>query len=166
MVHAKALSGWDMGNLDPEPKGASKFSIYFILQHACPNPSLASKIKHWKLQQLEEWAKSILKKVKGLSATHIKVLESLLRGYLLVHSSPCLQQQWFWRFLMERNSVSALHGQATVSTLILQDCVVGLLFALLPVLGGTSGILQYQWSTEEKQVFSWVEIYRYVESQL
>ena len=43
---------------------------------------------------------------------------------------------------MERNSVSALHGQATVSTLILQDCVVGLLFALLPVLGGTSGILQ------------------------
>ncbi|KAL6347782.1 hypothetical protein AAG906_026311 [Vitis piasezkii] len=43
---------------------------------------------------------------------------------------------------MERNSISALHGQATVSTLILQDCAVGLLFALLPVLGGTSGILQ------------------------
>ena len=43
---------------------------------------------------------------------------------------------------MERNSISALHGQATVNTLILENCVVGLLFALLPVLGGTSGILQ------------------------
>ncbi|KAJ9688185.1 hypothetical protein PVL29_014085 [Vitis rotundifolia] len=46
------------------------------------------------------------------------------------------------KFLMERNSISALHGQVTVGTLILQDCAVGLLFALLPVLGGTSGILQ------------------------
>ena len=43
---------------------------------------------------------------------------------------------------MERNSISALHGQATVNTLILQDCAVGMLFALLPVLGGTLGILQ------------------------
>ena len=43
---------------------------------------------------------------------------------------------------MERNSISALHGQATVSTLILQDCAMGLPFALLPILGGTSGILQ------------------------
>ncbi|XP_010541035.1 PREDICTED: K(+) efflux antiporter 4 isoform X2 [Tarenaya hassleriana] len=46
------------------------------------------------------------------------------------------------KFLMERNSISALHGQITVGTLILQDCAVGLLFALLPVLGGTSGVLQ------------------------
>ncbi|XWS17388.1 hypothetical protein CRYUN_Cryun33cG0063100 [Craigia yunnanensis] len=46
------------------------------------------------------------------------------------------------KFLMERNSISALHGQVTIGTLILQDCAVGLLFALLPVLGGTSGILQ------------------------
>ncbi|XVF35000.1 hypothetical protein REPUB_Repub18cG0107100 [Reevesia pubescens] len=46
------------------------------------------------------------------------------------------------KFLMERNSISALHGQVTVGTLILQDCAVGLLFALLPVLGGSSGILQ------------------------
>uniref|UniRef100_M4FD39 Cation/H+ exchanger transmembrane domain-containing protein n=1 Tax=Brassica campestris TaxID=3711 RepID=M4FD39_BRACM len=43
---------------------------------------------------------------------------------------------------MEKNSISALHGQITVGTLILQDCAVGLLFALLPVLGGTSGVLQ------------------------
>ncbi|KAI4377431.1 hypothetical protein MLD38_015055 [Melastoma candidum] len=46
------------------------------------------------------------------------------------------------KFLMERNSLSALHGQVTIGTLILQDCAVGLLFALLPVLGGTSGVLQ------------------------
>ncbi|KAH0970689.1 hypothetical protein GBA52_022845 [Prunus armeniaca] len=46
------------------------------------------------------------------------------------------------KFLMERNSISALHGQVVVGTLILQDCAVGLLFALLPVLGGSSGILQ------------------------
>ncbi|XP_050387971.1 K(+) efflux antiporter 4 isoform X2 [Argentina anserina] len=46
------------------------------------------------------------------------------------------------KFLMERNSINALHGQVTVGTLIMQDCAVGLLFALLPVLGGTSGILQ------------------------
>ncbi|RYR73252.1 hypothetical protein Ahy_A02g007597 [Arachis hypogaea] len=46
------------------------------------------------------------------------------------------------KFLMERNSVNVLHGQVTSGTLILQDCAVSLLFALLPVLGGTSGVLQ------------------------
>ncbi|XP_039028571.1 K(+) efflux antiporter 4-like [Hibiscus syriacus] len=46
------------------------------------------------------------------------------------------------KFLMERNSLNDLHGQVTIGTLILQDCVVGLLFALFPVLGGSSGILQ------------------------
>ncbi|XP_073292986.1 K(+) efflux antiporter 5 [Primulina huaijiensis] len=45
------------------------------------------------------------------------------------------------KFLVERNSNSALHGQVTIGTLIFQDCAVGLLFALLPVLGGSSGIL-------------------------
>ncbi|GKE05642.1 hypothetical protein Tco_1397660, partial [Tanacetum coccineum] len=44
-------------------------------------------------------------------------------------------------FFMDKNSVNALHGQVTIRTLILQDCAVGLLFALLPVLGGTSGLL-------------------------
>ncbi|CAN4097522.1 unnamed protein product [Withania somnifera] len=43
---------------------------------------------------------------------------------------------------MERNSVSTLYGQVTVGILILQDCTVGLLFALLPILGGTSGVFQ------------------------
>ncbi|XP_052186971.1 K(+) efflux antiporter 5 [Diospyros lotus] len=46
------------------------------------------------------------------------------------------------KFLVERNSNNALHGQVTIGTLIFQDCAVGLLFALLPVLGGNSGILQ------------------------
>ncbi|GER33906.1 glutathione-regulated potassium-efflux system protein [Striga asiatica] len=47
-----------------------------------------------------------------------------------------------YKFLMEKNSTNALHGQVTIGTLILQDCAVGLLFAMLPVLGGTSGIMQ------------------------
>lgn len=42
--------------------------------------------------------------------------------------------------LMERNGMQTLHGQITVGTLILQDCTIGLLFALLPVLGGSHGI--------------------------
>ncbi|KAK7364258.1 hypothetical protein VNO80_12783 [Phaseolus coccineus] len=46
------------------------------------------------------------------------------------------------KFLVERNSNNALHVQITIGTLIFQDCAVGLLFALLPVLGGNSGLLQ------------------------
>ncbi|XP_016442289.1 K(+) efflux antiporter 5 isoform X2 [Nicotiana tabacum] len=45
------------------------------------------------------------------------------------------------KFLVEKNSNNALHGQVTIGTLIFQDCTVGLLFALLPVLGGNSGLL-------------------------
>ncbi|XP_015067573.1 K(+) efflux antiporter 5 [Solanum pennellii] len=45
------------------------------------------------------------------------------------------------KFLVEKNSNNALHGQVTIGTLIFQDCAVGLLFALLPVLGGNSGLL-------------------------
>nr|UNQ45085.1 K+ efflux antiporter 6 [Olimarabidopsis pumila] len=45
------------------------------------------------------------------------------------------------KFLMEKNSTNSLHGQVTIGILILQDCAVGLLFALLPVLGGNSGIV-------------------------
>ncbi|KAK8489330.1 hypothetical protein V6N13_030852 [Hibiscus sabdariffa] len=45
------------------------------------------------------------------------------------------------KFLVERNSTNSLHGQVTIGTLIFQDCAVGLLFALLPVLGGSSGLL-------------------------
>lgn len=45
------------------------------------------------------------------------------------------------KFLVERSSTNSLHGQVTIGTLIFQDCAVGLLFALLPVLGGSSGWL-------------------------
>ena len=42
--------------------------------------------------------------------------------------------------LAERGGSQTTHGQITIGTLILQDCTVGLLFALLPVLGGTNGV--------------------------
>ncbi|XP_071705129.1 K(+) efflux antiporter 4-like [Rutidosis leptorrhynchoides] len=67
-----------------------------------------------------------------------KPSEGVFVGVLLSMSSTAV----VLKFLMEKNSVNALHGQVTIGTLILQDCAVGLLFALLPVLGGTSGILQ------------------------
>ncbi|KAI4350728.1 hypothetical protein L6164_005154 [Bauhinia variegata] len=67
-----------------------------------------------------------------------KSFEGIFVGTFLSMSSTAV----VLKFLMERNSVNALHGQVTIGTLILQDCAVGLLFALLPVLGGTSGVLQ------------------------
>ncbi|XP_028770252.1 K(+) efflux antiporter 4 isoform X1 [Neltuma alba] len=67
-----------------------------------------------------------------------KSSEGIFVGAFLSMSSTAV----VLKFLMERSSVNALHGQVTIGTLILQDCAVGLLFALLPVLGGTSGILQ------------------------
>ncbi|GLU10031.1 hypothetical protein SLE2022_268600 [Rubroshorea leprosula] len=67
-----------------------------------------------------------------------KTSEGIFVGAFLSMSSTAV----VLKFLMERNSISALHGQVTIGTLILQDCAVGLLFALLPVLGGTSGIFQ------------------------
>ncbi|KAK9121744.1 hypothetical protein Syun_019361 [Stephania yunnanensis] len=42
----------------------------------------------------------------------------------------------------KRNNNNSLHGQVTIGTLIFQDCAVGILFALLLVLGGNSGIRQ------------------------
>nr|XP_007160237.1 hypothetical protein PHAVU_002G304300g [Phaseolus vulgaris]ESW32231.1 hypothetical protein PHAVU_002G304300g [Phaseolus vulgaris] len=67
-----------------------------------------------------------------------KSSEGIFVGAFLSMSSTAV----VLKFLMEKNSVNALHGQVTIGTLILQDCAVGLLFALLPVLGGTSGVLQ------------------------
>ncbi|KAL9224711.1 hypothetical protein vseg_000721 [Gypsophila vaccaria] len=67
-----------------------------------------------------------------------KISEGVFIGLFLSMSSTAV----VLKFLMEKNSINALHGQVTVGTLILQDCTVGLLFAFLPVLGGTSGILQ------------------------
>eukprot|EP00250_Pteridium_aquilinum_P009929 c19034_g1_i3 orf=416-2194(+) len=65
-----------------------------------------------------------------------KTTEGIFVGAFLSISSTAV----VLKFLMERNSVNALHGQVTIGTLILQDCCVGLLFALLPVLGGSSGV--------------------------
>ncbi|XP_065849899.1 K(+) efflux antiporter 4 isoform X2 [Euphorbia lathyris] len=67
-----------------------------------------------------------------------KPTEGVFVGAFLSMSSTAV----VLKFLMEKNSISALHGQVTIGTLILQDCAVGLLFAFLPVLGGTSGLLQ------------------------
>ncbi|KAL6602853.1 hypothetical protein ACP70R_043214 [Stipagrostis hirtigluma subsp. patula] len=66
-----------------------------------------------------------------------KTKEGVFVGVLLSMSSTAV----VLKFLMERNSINALHGQVTVGTLILQDCAVGLLFALLPILSGASGLL-------------------------
>ncbi|OAY30453.1 hypothetical protein MANES_14G032300v8 [Manihot esculenta] len=67
-----------------------------------------------------------------------KLSEGIFVGSFLSMSSTAVVV----KFLVERNSSSSLHGQVTIGTLILQDCAVGLLFALLPVLGGGSGLLQ------------------------
>lgn len=63
--------------------------------------------------------------------------EGIFVGVFLSMSSTAV----VLKFLMERKSIMTLHGQITVGTLILQDCAVGLLFALLPILAGTSGVL-------------------------
>ncbi|KMZ60348.1 K(+) efflux antiporter [Zostera marina] len=67
-----------------------------------------------------------------------KPSEGIFVGAFLSMSSTAV----VLKFLMEKNNTNVLHGQIIVGTLILQDCAVGLLFALLPVLGGTSGVLQ------------------------
>ncbi|KAL7189296.1 hypothetical protein ACSBR1_039024 [Camellia fascicularis] len=80
------------------------------------------------------------------SAAKLRVVRAvaILGGLLQIFLYMCLCgiTASVLKFLMERNSINALHGQITIGTLILQDCAVGLLFALLPVLGGTSGVIQ------------------------
>ncbi|KAF8780153.1 hypothetical protein HU200_001816 [Digitaria exilis] len=65
-----------------------------------------------------------------------KSSEGVFVGAFLSMSSTAVVS----KFLVEKGSTNTLHGQVTIGTLILQDCAVGLLFALLPVLGGASGI--------------------------
>ncbi|KAK1286105.1 K(+) efflux antiporter 5 [Acorus calamus] len=62
--------------------------------------------------------------------------EGIFVGSFLSMSSTAVVS----KYLVERNHSNALHGQVTIGTLILQDCAVGLLFALLPVLGGNAGL--------------------------
>ncbi|KAJ0098355.1 hypothetical protein Patl1_19978 [Pistacia atlantica] len=71
-----------------------------------------------------------------------KLSEGVFVGSFLSMSSTAVVV----KFLVEQNSNNALHGQVTIGTLIFQDCAVGLLFALLPVLGGNSGPLQGMFS--------------------
>ncbi|KAJ3682075.1 hypothetical protein LUZ60_014648 [Juncus effusus] len=65
-----------------------------------------------------------------------KSSEGIFVGSFLSMSSTAVVS----KFLVEKGSTNLLHGQVTIGTLILQDCAVGLLFALLPVLGGNSGL--------------------------
>ncbi|KAK9103518.1 hypothetical protein Sjap_020772 [Stephania japonica] len=67
-----------------------------------------------------------------------KLSEGIFVGFFLSMSSTAV----VLKFLVDRNSNNSLHGQVTIGTLIFQDCAVGILFALLPVLGGNSGLLQ------------------------
>ncbi|XP_078154205.1 K(+) efflux antiporter 5-like isoform X3 [Carex rostrata] len=66
-----------------------------------------------------------------------KLSEGVFVGSFLSMSSTAV----VCKFLGEKGNTNVLHGQVTIGTLILQDCAVGLLFALLPVLGGNSGVL-------------------------
>ncbi|KAK9147607.1 hypothetical protein Scep_006364 [Stephania cephalantha] len=67
-----------------------------------------------------------------------KLSEGIFVGFFLSMSSTAV----VLKFMVDRNSNNSLHGQVTIGTLIFQDCAVGILFALLPVLGGNSGLLQ------------------------
>ncbi|CAL5343902.1 unnamed protein product [Camellia sinensis] len=60
-----------------------------------------------------------------------KLSDGVFVGFFLSMSSTAVVV----KFLVERNSNNALHGQVTIGTLIFQDCAVGLLFALLPATG-------------------------------
>ncbi|KAH9300223.1 hypothetical protein KI387_011806, partial [Taxus chinensis] len=66
-----------------------------------------------------------------------KSSEGMFVGTFLSMSSTAV----VLKFLMEQNTINSPYGQVTIGILILQDCAVGLLFALLPILGG-NGILQ------------------------
>ncbi|KAK7283696.1 hypothetical protein RIF29_13405 [Crotalaria pallida] len=68
-----------------------------------------------------------------------KLSEGVFVGSFLSMSSTAVVVKFLG---VDRNSNNALHVQVTIGTLIFQDCAVGLLFALLPVLGGNSGLLQ------------------------
>ncbi|KAF2285151.1 hypothetical protein GH714_038848 [Hevea brasiliensis] len=80
------------------------------------------------------------------STTKLRVVRAIavLGGLLQIFLFMCLCgiTVSVLKFLMEKNSINTLYGQVTIGTLVLQDCAVGLLFALLPILGGTSGVLQ------------------------
>ncbi|CAM6090821.1 unnamed protein product [Calypogeia fissa] len=67
-----------------------------------------------------------------------KISEGVFVGAFLSMSSTAV----VLKFIGDKSTMNATHGQVIVGTLILQDCAVGMLFALLPVLAGENGILQ------------------------
>ncbi|CAA6663386.1 unnamed protein product [Spirodela intermedia] len=67
-----------------------------------------------------------------------KLSEGIFVGSFLSMSSTAVVS----KFLAEKGSINGLYSQVTIGTLILQDFVVGLLFALLPILGGSSGVVR------------------------
>ncbi|KAG0479328.1 hypothetical protein HPP92_010186 [Vanilla planifolia] len=75
----------------------------------------------------------------GLTAVlcSAKLSEGLFVGSFLSMSSTAIVS----KVLVEKGTINSIYGQVTMGTLILQDCAVGLLFALLPVLGGNNGLL-------------------------
>ncbi|XP_068649699.1 K(+) efflux antiporter 5 [Aristolochia californica] len=74
----------------------------------------------------------------GITATlcGARLSEGIFVGTFLSMSSTAV----VLKFFVEKSSANAIHAQVTIGTLILQDCAVGLLFALLPVLGGNGGL--------------------------
>ncbi|KAK6145676.1 hypothetical protein DH2020_022496 [Rehmannia glutinosa] len=82
----------------------------------------------------------ILTFLSGLTAVFCgaKLSEGVFVGCFMSMSSTAVVV----KYLVERNKNNSVDGQVTIGTLIFQDCAVGILFALLPVLGGNTGILQ------------------------
>ncbi|EPS66498.1 hypothetical protein M569_08275, partial [Genlisea aurea] len=66
-----------------------------------------------------------------------KLSEGVFVGFFLSLSSTAVVV----KFLIDQNISNSLHGQVTIGTLIFQDCAVGLLFAVLPILGGSEVLL-------------------------
>lgn len=64
--------------------------------------------------------------------------EGIFIGAFLSMSSTAVVVQC----IVEGKIIRSTSGQITVGTLILQDCTIGLLFALLPILGGSHGIME------------------------
>ncbi|KAK6121721.1 hypothetical protein DH2020_044531 [Rehmannia glutinosa] len=82
----------------------------------------------------------ILTFLSGLTAVFCgaKLSEGVFVGCFMSMSSTAVVV----KYLVERNRNNSVDGQVTIGTLIFQDCAVGILFSLLPVLGGNTGILQ------------------------
>lgn len=64
-----------------------------------------------------------------------KIGEGIFIGALLSFSSTCVVANC----LETSKTTTSVHGQITIGTLILQDCTVGIMFALMPLIGKHQG---------------------------